>query len=86
MVLASTLQYLVGGYRKRVKRSRLDLPGWKCAQGIWVKRPPGIFCENLLSATLTSQGNEFREVLDEQLLMFPAPPFCSGMRGSGVSG
>lgn len=57
-------QYMIEVYRKRVKRSRLDLPGWKCGQGIWVKCPPCIFCESLLAATLTSQENDFREMLD----------------------
>lgn len=58
-----SLQCIIEVSRKRVKRSRLDLPEWKCGQGIWVKYPPGIFCENLLTATLTSQENGFREML-----------------------
>lgn len=62
------LQYMVEAYRKRVKRSRLDLPGWKCGQGIWVKCPPGICCESLLAAAHLSrewlQGNSWLTTAD----------------------
>lgn len=62
------LQYVVEACRKRVKGSRLDLPRWKCGQSIWMKCPPGIFCESLLAATHLSrewlQGNAWLTTAD----------------------